>query len=58
MKTSQPVLQGTLRQHSGQGREVAAMKLIRVGNQTPVLDEQIQERPRAFRDGGENLGTG
>lgn len=52
---------------SGQGREVAAMNLILrksnsrhlawVGDQTLVLDEQIQERPKSSRDEDENLGT-
>lgn len=61
MKTSQTMLGGTLRQlgRATQGRQVAAMKLIPrkrscrhlawLGDQTAVLDEQMQQRPKTLQ---------
>ena len=34
-------------------RMSSSRHLAWVGDQTPVLDEQIQEKPKAFRDEGE-----
>lgn len=64
MKTSQPASAGRAFKtavQSTQGRQVAAMKLIPrkstcghlawVGDQTAVLDEQIQQRTKALQGG-------